>query len=564
MSSETSILSDLHEAIKGNNLRELSKGIEMLRSKQLLTDANEEKLNSWIEEYFPLSLVAVAKSLFEPEEDEKEQEEKLPAIHPKNVCSADTQQDLLGDPLPTMEQVITFLLPKSKKSECITETDMSKIVGSRADEVYLYDISKNEILTSVLVYRLPTSGIWIVGHPMYLRIFRTYQLESFGKHTISAARHVAGSIWRQEHELFLAKPLHWNGFTSFIRDNVSLPTLSACACMFKPEEDDWSEAARYSFSVDKCEWMIPTWNGIPIFLGKICGEVLSWNYKELIVPKIGLKSLTKFDKATVDEISTVIDSLRKSVDKGNLYIETNQSRKITVKSFAYKFTWKFPGEVHPLNISVTMENFEEVSARLGAWPSKIGMEMATKNKVKGLPVKIGADTQTLLNIGQIRLENNTLVLDWILDISNTLPKPPQLMQNFIPGSMASLIGFLSAQTANDKLVMLVQEEVRVPINLLISAALTYGDEYTQHLLTTTEDPDETSIISAIKENYSIHGPALRLLMLFSIDGSLDIENPTEVVFRNRAILSTTTEMVKRDVNDGTSLIALKYIIKLII
>jgi hypothetical protein len=305
-------LDEIQTAISKRDFGKFSKLVEELRSGGLLTPEKIKQIELIINKDLPASMRDVALSLLESEnEDEKEREEKYPSLDPRNVCSSDTQKDLIGEPISsTLNQVITFLL-KNKKSECITEFDMAKIVGEREDEIYLYDSESKKILTSVLVYRLPTSGIWIVGHPLYFRVFRAYQLESFGKHVISVEKHKISSVWRQEHELFLAKPIHWTDFSDFIEKNKAIPKAPpACMCVFNPVNSDWSETAKLNFPIDKCHWMIPTWNGLPIFLGEKCGELLQWSSK--------LKPLRKTSAPvaqfqSVDELLTKIRQLTSSI-----------------------------------------------------------------------------------------------------------------------------------------------------------------------------------------------------------------------------------------------------------
>lgn len=536
MSLEESILTEIHGSVKERNLHALSMRIEELRTRGLLTDANKAKIEGWIEENFPISIVSIGKSLLESEddEDEKEREEKIPPFHPKNVCSSDTQKDLTGDKMsPMMEQVITFLLPKSKKSECITEYDISKIVGERADEIHLYDSVKKELLISVIVYRLPTSGIWIVGHPMYFRIFRAYQLESFGKHIISVATHRIGSVWRQEHELFLAKPLHWNDFTSFIRDNTSFPEIpSACACMFKPEESDWSVTAKHSLPVDECQWMIPTWNGIPIFLGKTCGLLLNWSNKKLRLPDIWKDGLTTLQQPSMDSMKELIWKLHSSARNKELYVRTDQVEKVKIVKFSYEIIWVDPD----LRIR-TVEYISEVSARLGKWPDKFEIKIRPDRAIKGIPNELMIEDSPLLNIGKVNaLTEGEIELSWMLDIAEGLPEIPTSPLSIrkieeIPGFIVRL-----KYNINKDQLFVVQGAHKIAVTKLHSISLIYGDGSELVLGVLTE------AVSKIRAYIQSRGPPVRLRIELELLRDLPERGESiEVVDQKNEIILPSTD-----------------------
>jgi|GEM_PF-6299579 hypothetical protein len=275
------------EAGKKPDAAQLSKALNELRSEDLLTTKNIEIIEGWIKTEFPSSIRYLARELLKGEEeteDEKEREEKIPSWDARNICSGDTQNNLIGDVMPRdLKDVVSFLLPKGGKSECIMESDLGMIIRPKGnDQVYLYDPKTKDIIRSALVYRLPSSGIWILGSPPYLRMLKSYQLESFGTHTIRAELHKAGSVWMQDHELFLAKPLHSEDFKALIVDNVKLPSSPvACSCLFKPRAEDWSAVFLSNYPTGECEWLIPTWNGFPVILGKECGKLLSWDYGKI-------------------------------------------------------------------------------------------------------------------------------------------------------------------------------------------------------------------------------------------------------------------------------------------
>lgn len=560
MSSEESILTDIHGSIRMRNLQALSMKIEELRSKSLLTDANKAKIEGWIEENFPISMVPIGKSLLESddEEDEKELEEKIPPLHPKNICSSDTQTNLTGNKMsPEMEQVVTFLLPKSKKSECVTERDLLKIVGKREDEIYLFEPSKKELLTSVIVYRLPTSGIWIVGYPMYFRIFRAYQLESFGKHTISVETHRVGSVWRQEHELFLAKPLHWNDFVAFIRDNTSFPIVpSACACMFKTEESDWSATAKNSLPVNECRWMIPTWNGIPIFLGDNCGLLSGWASKKLIIPDIKkeIGTLTAI-QTSMFAINNIIQSLYEAAYNNNLYIKTDRSERVRVSNFLYAFIWTDP----PLRVEDT-EYIGEISARLGKWPAHLGIEIKIESKLKGAPIAlVTKESLLLLDIGRVNIfpETEEIKFDWTLNITENLPEVPisplslQKVKDF-PNFVSSVRAKIARRES--KLVQGANESM---VSRLSSANFLYADGNDPDLLSRVKLMDLPSEIEKlIKE----HGPPIRLSIELKLDNNLpESDDPAKVVStRDESILLPSTD----NTNGFDKIMTLTYVVNL--
>lgn len=285
--SESKFMENVLKAGKIPDAAQLSKALNELRSADLLTTKNIEIIEGWIKTEFPSSIQYLARELLKGEEeteDEKEREEKIPSWDARNICSGDTQNNLIGDVMPRdLKDVVSFLLPKGGKSECIMESDLGMIIRPKGnDQVYLYDPKTKDIIRSALVYRLPSSGVWILGSPPYLRMLKSYQLESFGTHTIRAEIHRAGSVWMQEHELFLAKPLHSEDFKALIVDNVKLPASPvACSCLFKPRAEDWSAVFLSNYPTGECEWLIPTWNGFPVILGKECGKLLSWDYGKI-------------------------------------------------------------------------------------------------------------------------------------------------------------------------------------------------------------------------------------------------------------------------------------------
>lgn len=499
-----SVPDEIAEVIKKRNLQEFSKGVEELKSKNLLTDDTKDKINQLIDENFPISLIPVAKSLLgedEEDQDEKEREEKHSLMAPKNICSEDTQDDLIGSKMSaSMEHVITFLLPKNKKSECITEQDLAAIVGKRGDEIFIFDSSKNQVASSSLVYRLPTSGIWVVGHPMYFRIFKAYQLESFGKHIISVETHKIGSVWRQEHELYLAKPLHWVDFIAFIQDNVSIPNLpSACACSFKPEEDDWSVTAKISFPVKECHWMIPTWNGIPIFLSGTCGKLLNWSSDLLIIPTPISKSekifgeLKKLNLELVSEVDNFLVDLRNLSDANKLYIETDKNKRIPIKSLEYFFSWSDTS----LKPTSDIKRMEKISSRLQKWPSKFKIEIAVNN-LKDRPIKIVSDTSTLIDIGYCIISRGHIQLYWSLEITQELPSKSSLNIENIR-DLKSFMGDISEKMSRSGLQFKQGENVKNVVGLN-SKSLLFDDETSETIRY------DTSIENLIE----LHGPVVQM------------------------------------------------------
>lgn len=290
--SEKEIMEQIFRAGKKPDAAEFSKALNKLRSTGLLTNENIKTIEGWISSEFPSSIRYLARELLkgeETEEDEKEREEKIPSWDARNICSSGTQEDLSGDIMPRdLDEVVSFLLPKGGKSECLTESDLRSLLRPKAepDRIYLFDPKIKNIIKSAPIHRLPSSGIWIIGSVPYLRMLKAYRLESFGRHIISAEQHMISGVWRQEHELFLVKPLHYEDFKSFIMNNTPLPSaLTACMCLFKPKLEDWSKTFSSNYPVQDCEWLIPTWNGFPVTLGKDCGQLLYWNY-ETITPSV--------------------------------------------------------------------------------------------------------------------------------------------------------------------------------------------------------------------------------------------------------------------------------------
>jgi hypothetical protein len=293
--SESELMKGVLDAGKKPDAAGFSKALNELRSKGYLTDKNIETIQEWIGSKFPSSIRYLARELLKGEEsedgDEKEREEKIPSWDARNICSSATQNDLTGDPMPhDLREVVSFLLPRGGKSECLTESDLRTLLRPKADwdQIYLFDPSKPEkerAIISTPVYRLPSSGIWILGTAPYLRMLKAYQLESFGKHPIGAKVHTRSGIYGEITELFLAKPLHYDDFKALIVNNTPLPpSPAACVCLFKPRVDDWSETFRANYPIEKCKWLIPTWNGFPVVLGNDYSKVLCWDYKAIEPP----------------------------------------------------------------------------------------------------------------------------------------------------------------------------------------------------------------------------------------------------------------------------------------
>lgn len=508
MSLESSILDHLLESSKKRDFRELSQGIEQLRSRDLLTDENKAKISSWIDEYFPTSLRTVAKSLLELDEDEKEQEEKIPAMHPRNICSSDTQQDLIGNAIsPLLDRVITFLLPKSKKSECISESDMMNVVSSRKEDLYLYSAEKKSLIKSVIVYRLPTSGVWIVGNPMYFLLFRSYQLESFGKHIISSEKHHVGSIWRQEHELFLAKPLHWSDLVAFIQNNTSIPSLSSCACMFKPKEEDWSVQAKENLSINECHWMIPTWNGIPIFLGETCGEVLTWTFESL-TPKFP------------QQINKILELEGKmSAEASSGLVINSDTSQTNVADVGWTFIW-------PDSFSTPdVLRLEEISARKKSWPdiARLTVETEGDNSKNFTRFTFTDGSVFKFNQSPKRISRHELILKWKLNIVSPLSSIPATL---LPKSLSEFIALLSKIFSNVEKVRIIQGEKSTTANF-IKLELIYANGE-------MEEFDESEIENMSQMIKSV--PLIRLSCLIGLKEALSTENPIYATISDKIVL----------------------------
>jgi len=287
--SETDIMSMVRAAGKKPDASALSSAIRELRFRGFLTDINRAIIEKWIKLEFPKSIKYLATEMLKGEdEEEKEKEEKIPSWDARNICSGSTQNDLSGGPMPRdLNEVTSFLLPKGGKSECITEADLRMLLRpkSQLDEIYLYNSTRDRAETTMPVHRLPSSGIWILGYTPYLRMFRAYQLEFFRTHLISAKQHTVSGIWKQTHDIYVAKPLHYEDFKALIIHGKSLPpTPSACMCMFGPKLEDWSTLFRANYNVEKCGYIIPTWNGFPVVLGTECGRLIPWNYDKITLP----------------------------------------------------------------------------------------------------------------------------------------------------------------------------------------------------------------------------------------------------------------------------------------
>jgi hypothetical protein len=357
--SESKLMENVLKAGKRPDAAQLSKALKELRSADFLTTKNIETIEGWIKTEFPSSIRYLARELLKGEEeteDEKEREEKIPSWDARNICSGDTQNNLTGDEMPRdLKDVVSFLLPKGGKSECIMESDLGKIVGPKGDDqVYLYDPKANQVIMSVLIYRLPSSGIWILGSAPYLRMLKAYQLELFGKHIISSETHQVSSVWRQEHELFLVKPLHYEDFKSLIVNNTKLPASpAACSCLFKPRLEDWSETFKTNYPTEECEWLIPTWNGFPVILGQECGKLLNWDYE-----KIESESHTTDEKTENDtsraEAQTIINGFWKMINNKLSFYGDTENLLFVIESFPMdaNMTINIPPNT-PINISAS-------------------------------------------------------------------------------------------------------------------------------------------------------------------------------------------------------------------
>jgi hypothetical protein len=347
--SKRELMKKIRDAGNRPDAAGFSKALNELRSRGFLSEKRINKIKGWIESEFPSSIKYLARELLKGEEsedeDEKEREEKIPSWDARNICSSSTQNDLIGDPMPhDLREVISFLLPRGGKSECLTESDLRTLLRPKADwdQIYLFDPNKpaaERAIISTPVYRLPSSGIWILGTTPYLRMLKAYQLESFGKHPIGAKVHTRSGIYGEVTELFLAKPLHYDDFKALIVNNTPLPPApAACICLFKPRLDDWSETFRASYSIEKCKWLIPTWNGFPVVLGNDYSKTLRWNYKVIEPPaatKITVNPEPEEEKNPlqpyIDEARNIIDAYWDVINKkislienGNIVAETTE------------------------------------------------------------------------------------------------------------------------------------------------------------------------------------------------------------------------------------------------
>lgn len=329
--SDAELMERIRVAGRKPDAAEFSRALNDLRFKYgYLSDSDVEIIQGWIGSEFPSSIRYLARELLKGEEledeDEKEREEKIPSWDARNICSSSTQNDLIGGPMPRdLREVVSFLLPSGGKSECLTESDLRSLLRPKddLDEIYLFDPSKpaaDRVIISAPVHRLPSSGVWILGSAPYLRMLKTYQLESFGKHSISAKTHTVSGIYNQVSELFLAKPLHYDDFKALIVNNTALPPAPAgCACIFKPRMEDWSETFRVNYPIKDCEWLIPTWNGFPVALGKDCNQLLHWDYAKITPPtatRISVRPERSENEpiATEEEIPTLPTSFKTGVD----------------------------------------------------------------------------------------------------------------------------------------------------------------------------------------------------------------------------------------------------------
>jgi hypothetical protein len=292
--SKRELMKKIRDAGNRPDAAGFSKALNELRSRGPLSEKRINKIEGWIESEFPSSIKYLARELLKGEsedEEEKEREEKIPSWDARNICSSSTQNDLYGDSMPhDLHKVVSFLLPKGKQSECLTESDLRALLRPKDDwdQIYLFDPNKPATERAIVfapVHRLPSSGIWIIGSAPYLRMLKAYQLESFGKHPIGAKVHTRSGIYGEVNELFLAKPLHYDDFKALIVNNTPLPSASTtCMCIFKPRMEDWSETFRSNYPIKDCEWLVPTWNGLPVALGKDCGQLLHWNYASITPP----------------------------------------------------------------------------------------------------------------------------------------------------------------------------------------------------------------------------------------------------------------------------------------
>lgn len=408
--------SDLDEIKDTENLSELSKAIESLRKKGLLNPDNIVKIQDIIDTKYPASLRAVAKSLLE--EDEKdEKEEKINLMHPQNICS--NNKDLFGEPISkTFDETLIFLLPKTRKSECLTESDLNNAISKRTNEIYLYDQNKKHVIKSAPVYRLPSSGIWIIGNPIYLRLFRAYKLESFGKHIISAETHLISSIWRQEHELYRVEPVHWKDFTSYIQDDAKIPdTGKVCACMFRPREEDWSAAALSSFPTGECQWMVPTWNGAPVLFGEECGNLLSWDWTKMKIPSQIKPESEPVLKKPFAEIQRLIFRIMNNSNSSEIKMKNGDVTNFKIT----KVNWKWEtGE------TTKQKEMLLKTKQLRRWPSFLNFEIDAFDDINenNPPTYILVDDEPVLKIDKwehIGSSSNKLLLAWKIKIVGPTP-----------------------------------------------------------------------------------------------------------------------------------------------
>lgn len=332
---------------------------------------------------------------------------------------------------------------------------------------------------------------------------------------------------------------------------------SACACMFKPEEFDWSMTAKNSLPVNECKWMIPAWNGIPIFLGNNCGLLSDWANKKLITPDIKKESgiLSNLKQTSINDVDNMIQLLNEAYRSKNLYIKTDRSERILVAHFSAKYIWTNP--VFKVNIE-DVGYISEISARRKKWPEQLELTI-NASKLKGIPIVLATKESSLADIARAEIfpETGEIKLSWALNITENIPALPasQLSLQKVK-DFPNFIGRLRHNIIKQNL-QLVQGEKTSIISKLSSNNFLYADGSEPDFLSRLRLDD---MPSAIEKWMKDHGPPIRLMIGLQLKDKLpESDEPTKVVHigDNSIILPPTSDITSFD-----NIMILSYVVNI--
>lgn len=183
-----------------------------------------------------------------------------------NACSSKIDFATLGEMDDNLNDVVSFILPKTSVVECLgleswyqtIKTDFINPAELTADnpdlaglsQLYLWNTKEDTPITYAPVYKLPLSNTKIQSSEFLLRLFRAYQLEEIGVLPIGSWNGVisaeVGALHGSQEKIYAAKPVHWRDYVNFIESKGKVPIPNNTKfgeAAFLPQEEDFNTEA---------------------------------------------------------------------------------------------------------------------------------------------------------------------------------------------------------------------------------------------------------------------------------------------------------------------------------